>query len=68
MFQITLFRTIEDFYRLDDLTSTGSKRVAIIGSGFLGSELACALANKSVKAALESKGANWLEIVQIYPE
>ena len=53
---------------MDELTSSGNKRVAIIGGGFLGSELACALANKSAKEFAKSNGANSMEIVQIFPE
>lgn len=41
---ITLFKTIEDFRTLKKHVDQ-SKSIAIIGGGFLGSELACALAN-----------------------
>lgn len=40
---ISLFKTIEDFRNLKERVDQ-SKSVAIIGGGFLGSELACALA------------------------
>ena len=59
--KVSTFRTIDDFLRLREMTSH-VKSVAIIGGGFLGSELACALGNK---AAEEKKG---LEVVQIFKE
>lgn len=42
--KVMLFRGISDFEELEDVIKSGSKSVAIIGGGFLGSELACALA------------------------
>ena len=59
--KVSTFRTIDDFLRLREMASH-VKSVAIIGGGFLGSELACALGNK---AAEEKKG---LEVVQIFKE
>lgn len=41
--KVSLFKTIEDFENLKQ-TITKAKSVAIVGGGFLGSELACALA------------------------
>lgn len=41
--KVSLFKTIEDFENLKK-TINKAKSVAIIGGGFLGSELACALA------------------------
>lgn len=41
--KVSLFKTIEDFENLKQ-TITNAKSVAIVGGGFLGSELACALA------------------------
>ncbi len=41
---MTLFRKIEDYYRLEELVRHSGK-IAIVGGGFLGSELACALAH-----------------------
>lgn len=38
----SLFKTIEDFEKLKKVVDR-SKSIAIIGGGFLGSELACAL-------------------------
>lgn len=41
--RIIAFRTIDDYRRLRELTQTGD-RFAVIGSGFIGSEIAAALA------------------------
>lgn len=43
---ITLFKNVNDFEELSEKLQTGGK-VAIIGGGFLGSELSCALAKYS---------------------
>ncbi|RXG54966.1 Apoptosis-inducing factor 1, mitochondrial [Armadillidium vulgare] len=56
---ITLFRTISDFQKLHKVTESG-KHVTIIGGGFLGSELACALGFKSKLG----KGS----VSQLFPE
>ena len=53
------FRNAEDFFKLREILDRG-KKIVIIGGGFLGSELACALGMKSGE-----KGA---EIVQIFKE
>ena len=37
-----MFRTIKDFQKLHEVVKSG-KHITIIGGGFLGSELACAL-------------------------
>ena len=59
--KVTLFRNVEDFFKLNDTTQKiGS--VAIIGGGFLGSELACALGSRSRLA--ESN----MSVTQIYRE
>ncbi|XP_045895266.1 apoptosis-inducing factor 1, mitochondrial isoform X6 [Micropterus dolomieu] len=55
----TLFRKIEDFKSLDKVTRN-IKSVTIIGGGFLGSELACALGRRSHESDLE--------VIQMYPE
>uniref|UniRef100_A0A2H6MY22 Apoptosis-inducing factor 1, mitochondrial n=3 Tax=Micrurus TaxID=8634 RepID=A0A2H6MY22_9SAUR len=57
--RLTLFRKIEDFRSLEKI-SREVKSVTIIGGGFLGSELACALGRK-----VQSKG---LEVIQMFPE
>jgi programmed cell death 8 (apoptosis-inducing factor) len=57
--KVTLFRNIEDFKRLNEIARQG-KSIAIIGGGFLGSELACALASVSKK-----HGGS---VVQLMPE
>ncbi|KAK3731899.1 hypothetical protein RRG08_043233 [Elysia crispata] len=54
-----LYRTISDFKQLDNLVDK-SDSVAIIGGGFLGSELACALGRKAKKSGLK--------VYQLFPE
>lgn len=44
--RIILFRTTDDFKRLEEAIQN-SKSITIVGGGFLGSELACSLAEKS---------------------
>ncbi|KAI8069548.1 apoptosis-inducing factor, mitochondrion-associated, C-term-domain-containing protein [Gongronella butleri] len=58
--KITTFRTIADLKNLDKIVQSG-KRIAVVGGGFLGSELAVALANR----AANKKD---IEITQIFPE
>ncbi|KAL0994200.1 hypothetical protein UPYG_G00119150 [Umbra pygmaea] len=55
----TLFRKIEDFKALDKV-SRDTKSITIIGGGFLGSELACALGRRSADSDLE--------VIQMFPE
>ncbi|XP_069749550.1 apoptosis-inducing factor 1, mitochondrial isoform X3 [Narcine bancroftii] len=55
----TLFRKIEDFKSLEKI-SRNVKSIVIIGGGFLGSELACALGKHAQNAELE--------VIQIFPE
>ncbi|XP_063615112.1 apoptosis-inducing factor 1, mitochondrial-like isoform X2 [Penaeus indicus] len=57
--KVTLFRGIKDFQTLHSIAQDG-KHITIIGGGFLGSELACALGHK----AKISKG----KVTQVYPE
>ncbi|XP_044077424.1 apoptosis-inducing factor 1, mitochondrial isoform X2 [Siniperca chuatsi] len=59
MKKTTLFRKIEDFKSLDKVTRN-IKSITIIGGGFLGSELACALGRRSNESDLE--------VIQMYPE
>ncbi|XP_032886265.1 apoptosis-inducing factor 1, mitochondrial isoform X6 [Amblyraja radiata] len=55
----TLFRKIEDFKSLETI-SRNVKSIVIIGGGFLGSELACALGRRAQNTELE--------VIQIFPE
>lgn len=59
MKRTTLFRKIEDFKSLDKV-SRNIESITIIGGGFLGSELACALGRRSNESGLE--------VIQMYPE
>ena len=49
---VTLFRRVEDFQKLDNI-SKDIKSITIFGGGFLGSELACALGHRG-----RQEGAN----------
>ena len=57
--KVTLFRRLDDYFKLADVARK-SESIAIIGGGFLGSELACALAAWSQQPKLE--------VTQIFPE
>ncbi|CAH3176741.1 unnamed protein product [Porites lobata] len=57
--RITLFRKIVDFKDLDDAIKE-AKSVAVVGGGFLGSELACALGHRGSKKT-------GLNVLQIFP-
>lgn len=57
--KVTVFRNIDDFKKLHDIAKQG-KTIAIIGGGFLGSELACALGSFS-------KRTNG-QVIQVFPE
>lgn len=57
--KVSVYRTADDFFRMKEMTEH-VKSIAIIGGGFLGSELACALGPIS-----KEKG---LEVIQIFPE
>ncbi|TNN86709.1 Apoptosis-inducing factor 1, mitochondrial [Liparis tanakae] len=59
MKRTTLFRKVEDFKSLDKV-SRSVKSITIIGGGFLGSELACALGRRSTECDLE--------VIQMFPE
>ena len=59
--KVTTFRSLVDFEKLDELTTGGKiKSVAIIGSGFLGTELTTSLAIKGKEQGFD--------VVQIFPE
>lgn len=60
--KISTLRSIDDFKKLKEIARTAQK-IAIVGGGFIGSELAAALNSFSV---LERSRP--LEIVQIFPE
>ena len=45
MSRTTLYRNVDDFRSLEEVARK-SKSIAIVGGGFLGSELACALGRK----------------------
>ncbi|MBN3283116.1 AIFM1 factor, partial [Polyodon spathula] len=55
----TLFRKIEDFKSLEKI-SKDIKSITIIGGGFMGSELACALGRRARESGLE--------VNQLFPE
>ncbi len=57
--KFTLFRNVADYRKLDKVVNM-TDSVVVIGGGFLGSELACALAGKSKK--------NGVEVSQIFHE
>lgn len=57
--KVTLFRTVADYRHLEKVVKSVDS-VAIIGGGFLGSELACALGSKAKK--------NGMQVSQIYHE
>ena len=59
--KVTLFRKVEDFFKLNEITQNIDS-VSIIGGGFLGSELACALGARSRDPASN------LTVTQIYRE
>ena len=59
--KVTLFRKVEDYFKLNDITQR-IKSVSIIGGGFLGSELACALGSRSRNPDYD------LSVTQIYRE
>ncbi|CAJ0953749.1 unnamed protein product [Ranitomeya imitator] len=55
----TLFRRVSDFRSLERLSSSVGS-ITIIGGGFLGSELACALGRRAQKSNLD--------VIQMFPE
>lgn len=57
--KVTLFRNIKDFEKLHEISKQG-KTIAVVGGGFLGSELVCALAHVSKKYGGK--------VIQVFPE
>uniref|UniRef100_A0A1B6DIK6 FAD/NAD(P)-binding domain-containing protein n=1 Tax=Clastoptera arizonana TaxID=38151 RepID=A0A1B6DIK6_9HEMI len=57
--KVSLFRDIYSFEKLEDLITDGVKSIAVIGGGFLGSELACALARR---------GKQEIKVYQVFKE
>ena len=57
--KVTLFRTVADYRKLDKMVHS-LHSVAIVGGGFLGSELSCALGSKGKKSGMQ--------VSQIYHE
>ncbi|ESP00077.1 hypothetical protein LOTGIDRAFT_213277 [Lottia gigantea] len=57
--RVNLFRTVDDFNHLEEVTQN-AKSVAVLGGGFLGTELACALSKKGQ--------TNGMKVYQIVPE
>lgn len=57
--RVTLFRNTKDFQSLETI-SRQAKHITIVGGGFLGSELACALGKRSQQTACK--------VVQVFPE
>ncbi|KAI9143161.1 hypothetical protein BKA69DRAFT_1062585 [Paraphysoderma sedebokerense] len=57
--RVTTYRTLDDFKRLDAVTRSGAT-IAVIGGGFLGSELSVALAHRGKETGTK--------VVQIFPE
>lgn len=51
--KVTLYRNLFDFDELEDIIADGAKSIAIVGGGFLGSELACALAQRGKSQRLQ---------------
>ncbi|KAI8388335.1 apoptosis-inducing factor, mitochondrion-associated, C-term-domain-containing protein [Radiomyces spectabilis] len=56
---VTTFRTANDFKQLDSIVKKGA-HVAVVGGGFLGSELAVALAHRAER--------DQVKVTQIFPE
>ncbi|XP_078601459.1 apoptosis-inducing factor 1, mitochondrial-like isoform X16 [Branchiostoma floridae x Branchiostoma japonicum] len=57
--RVTLFRGIKDFKRLDEVSKNASS-IVVVGGGFLGSELTCALGKRSRDSSLK--------VIQMFPE
>lgn len=61
--RVVYFRTADDFLRLDEIANN-AKSILVIGGGFLGSELTCALVNRNPDEKIHKDQ----KIYQIYPE
>ncbi|EPZ31585.1 Pyridine nucleotide-disulfide oxidoreductase-like protein 4 [Rozella allomycis CSF55] len=61
MEKVSMYRGLNDYQKIRKLVKEG-KEIAIIGGGFLGSELSCAIANEQRKLNGPSR------VTQIYPE
>ena len=59
--RVILFRNVKDFVRLEEI-SRKAKSITIIGGGFLGSELACALTGRNKMSKTN------LVVNQVFPE
>ncbi|KAG0199638.1 Apoptosis-inducing factor 1, mitochondrial [Mortierella sp. GBA30] len=58
--KVTTFRSVKDFKKLHSLVKSADKKIAIVGGGFLGSELAVAISHYG-------KDKN-VKVTQIFPE
>ncbi|KAF9359501.1 Apoptosis-inducing factor 1, mitochondrial [Mortierella sp. NVP85] len=58
--KVTTYRSVEDFKKLHALVKSSNKKIAVVGGGFLGSELSVALAHYG-------KDKN-VKVTQIFPE
>ncbi|XP_033743429.1 apoptosis-inducing factor 1, mitochondrial-like [Pecten maximus] len=59
--RVTVFRTVDDFKKLYALSSS-AKSIAVIGGGFLGSELAVSLQSRA------NQDGSGLKVTQVFPE
>ena len=57
--KVTLFSQLDDYFKLAEIART-VESIVVVGGGFLGSELACALAAWAPQPNLE--------VIQIFPE
>ncbi|UJR30224.1 hypothetical protein I4U23_017762 [Adineta vaga] len=63
--KLTLYRGIDDFFALKKVIDSGAD-VTIVGGGFLGSELACALAHRAKENSKNGKPGG--KVTQLMPE
>ncbi|MFL5262926.1 MAG: NAD(P)/FAD-dependent oxidoreductase [Anaeromyxobacteraceae bacterium] len=50
--RVLAFRTVRDYRRLRGAVDAGTRRVAVVGGGFIGSEIAAALAGRGVAVTM----------------